>query len=141
MNNPAQGTLAMHSDANTVIRETAAASSAGNMHFGEVVARLTEAGVEAYAVDYRCQRATYYLASGEQCDLELRTPEIEIGQSFDILALTQAIRGSQQGRVKYPEFKRLSMAAGCVGYTVWIAGRHVCYFGRRGETHIEAFPD
>jgi hypothetical protein len=43
--------------------------------------------------------------------------------------------------VMYPEFKKLSQQAGCVGYTVWIAGRHVTYVGRRGETHIERFPD
>jgi hypothetical protein len=28
-----------------------------------------------------------------------------------------------------------------VAYTVWIAGRHVVYLGRRGETHTERFPD
>ena len=37
----------------------------------------------------------------------------------------------------YPEFLRLSRAA---GYVTWIAGRHVSYFGRRGETHVEHFP-
>ena len=35
---------------------------------------------------------------------------------------------------------RLSMLAGCVGYIVWIAGRHVTYFGHRGEQHVEPFP-
>jgi hypothetical protein len=44
-------------------------------------------------------------------------------------------------RVMYPEFKRLSQRAGCVGYVVWIAGRHVSYHGRRGEVHVERFPD
>ena len=41
----------------------------------------------------------------------------------------------------YPEFKKLSRQAGCIGYTVWIAGRHVSYYGRKGETHVERFPD
>ena len=41
----------------------------------------------------------------------------------------------------YPEFKLLSQRAVCVGSTVWIAGRHVVYLGRRGETHVERFPD
>jgi hypothetical protein len=30
---------------------------------------------------------------------------------------------------------------GCVGYTVWMAGRHVSYYGRKGETYIERFPE
>jgi hypothetical protein len=41
----------------------------------------------------------------------------------------------------YPEFKRLSQSGGCVGYTFWIAGRQVSYFGRKGEMHVERFPD
>ena len=40
----------------------------------------------------------------------------------------------------YPEFKVNSQRAGCIGYTVWIDGRHVTYAGRRGETHVERFP-
>ena len=32
------------------------------------------------------------------------------------------------------------MSAGCIGYMVWIAGRHVSYFGRQGEVYIEPFP-
>jgi uncharacterized protein YbcV (DUF1398 family) len=54
--------------------------------------------------------------------------------------LCAAILGAQQGRVMYPEFKLLLQQAGCVGYTVSIAGRNVAYLGRRGETHIERFP-
>ena len=55
-------------------------------------------------------------------------------------AVRAGILGAQQGRVLYPEFKRLSQRASCIGYTVWIIGRHVAYLGRRGETHVERFP-
>jgi hypothetical protein len=41
----------------------------------------------------------------------------------------------------HPEFKKLSQRAGCVGYTVSIAGRHVTYRGQRCETQIERFPN
>ncbi len=57
-----------------------------------------------------------------------------------VAALGAAIRGSQSGQVKYPEFLARSRRAGCVGYVVWLAGRHVTYFGRRGEQHVERFP-
>ena len=52
-----------------------------------------------------------------------------------------AIRAAQQGEVLYPEFKRRSQAAGCIGYMAWLQGRHVNYYGRNGEAHIERFPD
>ena len=72
---------------------------------------------------------------------ERAVPTMPIPAMLDIAALRAAIAGSQRGVVMYPQFKRLSMAAGCIGYTVWIDGRHVSYYGRRGEVHIEKFPD
>ena len=62
-----------------------------------------------------------------------------------VLALTRAGRAlvpalAREAEVMYPQFLRLSRAAGCVGYVTWITGRHVTYFGRRGETHVERFP-
>ncbi len=57
------------------------------------------------------------------------------------IAAQAAIRGAQRAEVVYPEFLELSRAAGCVGYMVWIAGRHVSYFGRKGEVHVERFPE
>ena len=131
----------MNTNIANVIQEAAAGSIEGRLHFGEVIGMLAQAGVEAYAVDYRSGRTTYYLHDDEHCDVDLPTPAVAIAQDFDTPAVKAAIRGSQQGLVKYPEFKRLTMAAGCVGYTVWIAGRNVCYFGRKGETHVERFPD
>jgi uncharacterized protein YbcV (DUF1398 family) len=124
-----------------IVRDVSAASSTGSLHFGQIVGMLAEAGIESYAVDYRGRRTTYYLPEGDMCMIDLNTPDLAIGQDFDAAAIKAAIRGSQQGVVKYPEFKALSMQAGCIGYTVWIAGRHVSYFGRKGETHIERFPD
>lgn len=131
----------MNETTSALIREAAAGSSEGRLHFGRVVEMLVHAGVEAYAADYRCGRTTYYLRGDESLTLPLDMPPVAIAQEFDAAALQAAIRGSQRGEVKYPEFKRLSRQAGCVGYTVWIAGRHVAYFGRKGESHVERFPD
>lgn len=124
-----------------VIREAADGSSEGRLHFGQVIGLLIQAGVESYVADYRTRKTTYYLPSGETLSIDLEMPDVAIAETFDADAIKAAIRGSQQGIVKYPEFKRLSRQAGCTGYTVWIAGRHVTYFGRKGETHVEHFPD
>jgi uncharacterized protein YbcV (DUF1398 family) len=42
--------------------------------------------------------------------------------------------------VRYPEFVKLSTAAGVAGYWAFLAGKKVIYFGRKGEMHIEEFP-
>jgi len=123
------------------IDHCAAASKEGRIHFGEVVATLSAAGVESYWADYRSGVTTYYLASGDCHRVPVPQPEIPIAASFDLEAVRRAIRGAQQDAIRYPEFVRMTRAAGCVGYMVWLAGRHVTYFGRRGEMHVERFPD
>lgn len=122
------------------IDHCARSSYAGTKSFGEVVTGLMQVGVESYFADYRTASTTYYLPSGESHCLTLAVPEVMVPGGFDAAAVQAAIRGAQSGAVKYPEFMALSMAAGCVGYMVWMAGRHVSYFGRKGEVHVEAFP-
>ncbi|WAS94587.1 nuclear transport factor 2 family protein [Nannocystis punicea] len=122
------------------IEDCARQSHAGTIDFGTVVTRLAAAGVESYHVDYRVGRTTYYTAAGQVHTFELHLQEPAIAAEFDGAAVQAAVRGAQQGEVKYPEFVRRTRAAGCVGYDVWIAGRHVVYHGRRGERHVEHFP-
>jgi len=131
----------MNESTRVTIQATFDASNQGTIHFGQVIGQLVGAGVESYHVDYRRGRTTYYLPDGATADFSFEPPQNGIAEAFDGDAVLAAIRGAQQGRVMYPEFKKLSQRAGCVGYTVWIAGRHVTYLGRRGETHIERFPD
>ncbi|MGG5872250.1 hypothetical protein [Pseudomonas peli] len=125
----------------SIIQITFSRSNEGSIHFGQVVEALLAAGVESYWVDYRACRATYYLPSGQTHSLGMDAPEAGIDRPFSAPAIQAAIRAAQQGEVLYPEFKRRSQAAGCIGYMAWLQGRHVSYFGRNGETHIERFPD
>ncbi|MDO9134564.1 DUF1398 family protein [Hydrogenophaga sp.] len=124
-----------------VIQNTFDASNEGRIHFGQVVGQLLAVHVESYHVDYRAGRSTYYLPDGTTLDLPFPVADETMAGAFDAAAVRAAIQGEQQGQVMYPEFKRLSQRAGCIGYTVWLTGRHVSYHGRRGETHVERFPD
>lgn len=124
-----------------LILEAAKGSSEGRLHFGEVIQLLIKAEVEFYFADYCKRETTYYLPNNETLTIPLEIPEVTHVSDFDVEAIKAGIRGSQQGVIKYPEFKKLSKQAGCIGYIVWITGRYVSYFGRKGETHIERFPD
>ena len=115
------------------------ASHRGDKNFGQQIGELMQLGVESYHADYRARRTTYYLAGGHAHTVALPTPQVDIPPGLDAAALQAAIRGAQAGMVHYPQFMQLSMAAGCVGYLVWISGRHVSYFGRQGEVHVEHF--
>lgn len=131
----------MNETTRDTIHSTFHASNQGNIHFGQVIGNLVGAGVESYHVDYRAGRTTCYLSDGSTADFSFERPQNGIADAFDGDAVRAAILGAQQGRVMYPEFKALSQRAGCAAYTVWIAGRHVTYLGRRGEAHVERFPD
>jgi uncharacterized protein YbcV (DUF1398 family) len=116
-------------------------SLAGKRPFPAIVAGLSEAGVGSYYADYRAGQTVYYPRAGEAVPQPLPTRGKPIGDRFDAAALQAAIKGAQRGEVAYPDFLVLSMAAGCVGYHVWIDGRHVTYFGAKGDIHVERFPD
>jgi uncharacterized protein YbcV (DUF1398 family) len=122
------------------IEKCAHQSHAGKLTFPEVLERLLGVGVESYLADYRDQSSTYYLSNNEALHISMEMPQVDIAESFNEEGVMLAIRGAQSDQLRYPEFLRLTMAAGCIGYMVWIAGRHVTYFGRRGEVHIEHFP-
>lgn len=124
-----------------VIQSTFDASKQGQIHFGQVIAQLISVGVESYHVDYRSGRTTYYLPDGTTLDLFFNRPTQNIPQAFNTQAVRAAIVAAQQGLVMYPEFVPLTQQAGCIGYTVWIQGRHVNYLGHCGEMHTEHFPD
>ena len=130
----------MNDSIRQTIEHCARSSKDGTAHFPDIVVALVGAGVESYFADYRADATTYYLPDGSTHAVALAPPDVAIADAFDATAVQEAIRGAQAGRVMYPEFLRLSRAAGCVGYVTWLAGRHVTYFGRRGETHVERFP-
>ncbi len=123
-----------------LIQEAAKGSNEGKLHFGQVIQLLMQAGVESYFADYRKQETTYYLPNDKTVSLSLEIPNVASTEAFDAEAIKAAIRSAQQDKIKYPEFKKLSKQAGCIGYIVWITGRHVTYFGQKGEMHIEQFP-
>lgn len=116
-------------------------SNTGKIHFGDVISQLISANVEAYFVDYRTGKSTYYLSNGNTVEQQ-STPHPElIAQHFDAQLVKQAIMDAQSGKVMYPEFKQLNYQAGCIGYFVWISGKKVDYLGRLGEVHTEYFPN
>jgi uncharacterized protein YbcV (DUF1398 family) len=100
-----------------------------------------EFGVESYFVDYRRHQVTYYFPSNEIFSLAYASDNDAIAELFSVAGVKSAIVGAQLGEVMYPEFKKLSQKAGCIAYFVGTKGRHVSYFGRNGETHIEHFPN
>jgi uncharacterized protein YbcV (DUF1398 family) len=122
-----------------VIKECAELSASGKIHFGEVVARLIQAGIERYHADYSRMETTYYTPDGGACVLPMNHEPTPIAEAFSAAGVEASVRQAQRGEIMYPQFTRQVLAAGCVGYFVQITGQCVQYFGRNGEMHTERF--
>ena len=116
------------------------ASATGEITFPQIVGRLAELGVERYHADYARLEKTFYFADGESLVTAIPHEAQAIGREFIVADVQAAIRQSQRNEHTYADFLRKTIAAGCVGYFVHIAGRHAIYFGRKGEMHVEPFP-
>jgi uncharacterized protein YbcV (DUF1398 family) len=122
------------------VEQCAAMSMAGTISFGDVVARLMQAGVERYHADYSRTEVTYYLPNGESHVVPMGHEPMFVADAFSAEAVEASVRQSQRGEIMYPQFVKQTTAAGCVGYFVQISGKRVHYFGRDGEVHTEWFP-
>lgn len=124
-----------------VIEDCTRQTNSGLLNFPEMLGKLIEVGVESYFVDYRNSEISYYLSTNQVLQVDIKVAEVDIPETFNKDAIVSAIRGAQNNLVRYPEFIELTMKAGCVGYIVWIAGKYVSYYGRKGEVHNEYFPN
>jgi uncharacterized protein YbcV (DUF1398 family) len=125
----------------TAVHEAAAATFAGTMSFPQIVGKLSGAGVEYYHVDYvgRCTR--FYDAGGACVVTPIPFEGLPpVAPEFDVQALRDDIRDSQQNGQHYRDFTVRAMQAGVQGYFAFLRGQRVTYFGRTGDQHIEWFP-
>ncbi len=126
---------------NNIIDDCISLSLQGKITFPEAVMRLAGSGVEYYIADLAGQKTTYFGVNDEVYSAALnleKTPKI--AKNFDEQAIKNAIADIQQSRINYPVFLERIMSAGCTHYEIFIHGRKAIYFGRRGEFHIESFP-
>lgn len=123
-----------------VMRDTLHASENGQRTFPEVIQALTAVGVESYHADFVRAEDTFYLANGQTHIEKMKLPSTSIADHFSSEALVETIRAVQSDQIRYPDFLPKAMAAGTTGYWVYLTGRKVVYFGRKGEFHVENFP-
>ena len=126
---------------NSIIKESTELAFEGKISFGEVVGKLIAIGVERYHADLATRKKTFYFKDGsvETIELILKNAS-DIAEEFDAAGVQAAIKLSQGGKIIYPQFLEIAMRAGCSSYDVYIDGKQVVYSGRKGDFHIEKFP-
>ena len=124
----------------TVMDACTADSDAEQATFPHIIGQLMGVGVERYHADLCRGEKTYFLPSGESHVTPCLRIAGEPAAAFSAEQVGAAIRASQAQQIRYREFCRRVMAAGCVGYIVSLAGRRAVYYGRTGDLHVEHFP-
>lgn len=125
----------------TAIIETTKKSFAGEMSFPEVVQRLITEGVESYCVDLIQNQKTFYMPNGETATEKFDYRGPVIAEDLCQESVINAIKNIQAKKITYVQFLDAILEAGCTGYTVYITGRKAIYFGRKGDMHVENFPN
>ena len=125
----------------TMLQDCLDGSLSGRMAFPEVVEKLIATGVERYDADLSRMELRHYAGDGESHVAALPLADApEVPEAFSGPGVRSAVAAAQRREVDYPEFLRRIMTAGAVGYTAFLRGRKVVYFGRDGESHVEPFP-
>ena len=123
-----------------VMHEALQGSSEGRLTFPQVIGMLAGAGVESYCVDFIGRTDTFYMPDGTTHVEPVPVNSTPVAEEFSASGVVAAIRAAQADTMRYPEFVDVVKRAGVAGYHVYLTGRKVIYFGRRGELHIEEFP-
>lgn len=124
-----------------VMEEATSRSLQGTITFGEVVGKLLAIGVESYDADLVRMEKTYYMPNGETHIEKLDYKGPAIAQDFSQPEVAAAIKAIQKQEINYVEFLNRILKAGTTRYIVFLAGRKAIYYGRKGEFHIETFPN
>jgi uncharacterized protein YbcV (DUF1398 family) len=123
-----------------LVEEMTEASLSAKMSFAEIVGKLIAEGVESYRVDFIRKENTYYMPNGESHITYLHFKDYPIAESFNLEGIQSAIKASQRLELKFVDFIPRAMDAGVMGYIVFFKGKKVIYYGRKGDTHTELFP-
>lgn len=122
------------------LHSTVRDSQNGKLTFPQVVQTLIAANCEGYLKDLAARTVTFYMADGATHTEPLTLSIPAIPDTFDEPALIAALRAAQRDVVRYPEFLVRAVNAGTAAYRVHITGRRAVYLGRKGEVHVEHFP-
>jgi uncharacterized protein YbcV (DUF1398 family) len=123
------------------ITALAKATLDGSMPFPDIVDQLMGNGVAYYRVDYVTCTMAFYSAAGTVVTAPITFEHLPlIANDFDAPALKAAIVDSQQHGQKFRVFCARAMQAGVHGYTAYLRGQRLVYFGHQGDQHVEWFP-
>ena len=130
----------MQDEIKAVVEVSSAGSDAETLTFPQVLQNLAYVGVERYHADLQRSEKTFYLPDGQSHVVRSKAVAGKVASAFDASGVEAAIRAVQKREIGYGQFCERIVAAGCASYVVSLSGRRAVYYGRTGESFVEAFP-
>jgi uncharacterized protein YbcV (DUF1398 family) len=129
----------MQSDVRSVLYECTTGSDEERLTFPQLIARLSQIGVEGFYADLRRGEKTYYLSMGNNHVVQTAAVGMALASTFSVSEVRSAVRAVGCREITYLKFCELLAAAGCVGYFVSLRGQRIVYYGKRGDSLVEQF--
>ena len=123
-----------------VIEEATRASDEERVTFGEVVLKLTHAGVERYHADLLRGEKTYYLPDGELAVVAGAPSPLLRRTRFQRRASTRRCATFKPARFNIAPFVRASLRPAASAIMCPLPDSAPFYYGRTGDCHVEWFP-
>lgn len=124
----------------TVIQSLMPRALSRAVTFPEILRTLSEEGVGSYHVDFLRHEARYYGEGEDNLVVSVPFSHGPIPGEFSAERLASINARVQAGEAAFADFVREGTAAGCAYYIVYVAGRKVRYFGRRGGEYVQYLP-
>lgn len=123
------------------IRELVEKALAKKITFPEILATMSQNGVESYHVDFLRNEFRCYTGKGGSLVTSVPLVHDGVAPEFSAEKLDTINKRVQSGEWSFADFVRDSTAkAGCAYYIVYLNGKKVRYFGRDGDEHVQHFP-
>jgi uncharacterized protein YbcV (DUF1398 family) len=129
----------MQSHVRSALQDCTAGLDGERLTFPQLVARLSEIGVEGYHADLRHAEKTYYVSKGNNHVVQTTAIGGTPAAIFSVPQVRSAVRAVGCREITCHKFRELLVAAGCVGYFVSLTAQRVVYYGKRGESYVESF--
>jgi uncharacterized protein YbcV (DUF1398 family) len=122
-----------------IAKECSKLSEEEKITFPEVIAFLDQAGIESYVTNILVPSKIYY-AENEAYETPLNYKvKLEVAHFFNQKDIEEAVFSIQANKITYQEFLKKIAESGVIFYIVFIKGKKVIYFGRKGEQHVESW--
>lgn len=124
-----------------ILRAAADQTLSNQKSFQDMCRKLLLAGIESVHFDLIANRMTCYTPEGRVFDEPFFFEGPRVADVFSEESIIEDYKALLMHKLSLHEFFAFIMLAGATGFTIYLLGKKVLFFGRCGENHLEQLHD